>query len=153
MPHRHLVTLNLEVDFAKMTVIGATPNGLRRIAPVVGGAFSSERLNGVVQPGADWVLDRHDGVMEIDVRLVLETFDLALIYLSYSGRFLAGTDARKRFKRGELLQEEEYSLVINTRFECGHDRYSWLNNTIAVGVGTQTLTGPSYQIFEIGNVV
>ena len=51
LQHRHLVTMTLTVDFAGMVSIGATPTGLRRIAPVTGGSFSGERLNNVIAIG------------------------------------------------------------------------------------------------------
>ena len=39
LKHQHLLTLTLTVDFAGMMMIGNTPAGLRRIAPVTGGHF------------------------------------------------------------------------------------------------------------------
>jgi len=144
------MTLTLDVDFAAMLVIGMTPAGHRRIAPVTGGHFTGDRLAGTVLPSADWVINRPDGVMVIDVRLTLKTAEDALIYASYQGRFLANPDAMARFAKGALLDRSEYSLAIVAKFECGDDRYAWLNNVIAVGTGEQTRTGPIYTIFEIG---
>jgi Protein of unknown function (DUF3237) len=150
LKHRHLLTLTLTVDFAGMTIIGQTPAGLRRIVPVSGGTFSGERLNGMVLPGADWVINRPDGVMVIDVRLTLKTDDGAMIYLTYQGRFLAEPEVMARFAKGALLDPNEYSLAMSAKFECGDERYAWLNNVVAVGTGTQTATGPVYEIFEVG---
>ncbi|MBC7520296.1 MAG: DUF3237 domain-containing protein [Sandarakinorhabdus sp.] len=145
------MTLSLDVAFGAMLTIGTTPAGLRRIAPVTGGSFEGPRLKGVVRPGgADWVVNRPDGVMVIDVRLVLETDDGALVYLTYQGRFLAAADAMARFARGALLDKGEYSLAITARFECGDARYAWLNDVVAVGTGEQTRAGPIYTIFSIG---
>jgi Protein of unknown function (DUF3237) len=150
LARKHLTTLILDVDFRAMQIIGRTPAGLRRIVPVMGGQFSGERLNGTVLPGADWVINRPDGVMVIDVRLTLKTADGASIYLTYQGRFLADPDAMARFAKGMLLSPSEYSLAIAAKFECGDERYAWLNNVVAVGTGEQTLTGPVYNIYEIG---
>jgi hypothetical protein len=149
LPHTHLMTLTLDVGFSAMTTIGATPAGVRRIAPVAGGVFTGARLGGVVLGGADWVLNRSDGVMLIDVRLTLKTKDDAAIYLAYTGRFLAAPAAMARFGRGAQLEPSEYSLVMNAKFECGDARYAWLNNVMAAGVGRQTATGVVYEIFEI----
>ena len=151
LQHRHLTTMTLTVDFAGMAVIGQTPTGLRRIAPVTGGTFAGKRLNGDVLPGGnDWVINRADGVMVIDVRLTLRTGDGALIYLTYQGRLLAEPDVMARFAKGALLDPSEYSIAMVAKFECGDERYAWLNNVIAVGTGEQTSTGPVYSIFEIG---
>lgn len=74
----HLLTMTLDVVFASILDVGQTAAGRRRIAPVSGGVFEGERLKGVVLPGgADWVINRSDGVMLIDVRLSLLTDDNA----------------------------------------------------------------------------
>ena len=140
LKHEHLITLTLTVDFAGMLMIGKTPAG----------RFSGERLNGQVLPGADWVINRPDGVMEIDVRLPLQTDDGAMIYLSYQGRFLADPEVMGRFAKGALLKPEEYSLAVSAKFESGAEQYLWLNNVVAAGTGEQTANGPVYSFFEIG---
>lgn len=150
LKHDFLMTLTLSVDFAGMIMIGQTPAGLRRIAPVTGGRFSGDRLNGEVLPGADWVINRPDSVMEIDVRLPLKTDDGAMIYLNYQGRFLAEPETMARFAKGALLKPDEYSLAVTAKFESGADQYLWLNDVVAVGTGEQTADGPVYSFFEIG---
>ena len=150
LPHTHLMTLTLEVGFGAMTTIGATPAGLRRIAPVTGGKFEGARVRGAVVEGADWVVNRPDAVMAVDVRLTLRTEDGAAIYLAYQGRFLAAREVMARFGRGEQLDPSEYSLAVTARLECGDDRYKWLNDVIATGVGRQTPTGVIYDLFAIG---
>jgi hypothetical protein len=49
-----------------------------------------------------------------------------------------------------MLEGHEYSLAMVAKFECGDERYAWLNNVVAVGTGEQTATGPVYSIFEVG---
>ena len=148
---RHLTTLTLDVGFRDTLTVGPTPAGVRRIAPVNGGNFVGEGLNGTVRGGgADWVIFRPDGAMIIDVRLILDTADGALIYLTYQGRFLAAPEAMARFAKGELLAAADYSLVVTARFECGDPRYRWINDAVVVGTGTQTLSGPIYDFHEIG---
>ncbi len=150
LPNKHLTTLSLTVAFDAMTSIGKTPGGLRRIAPVTGGTFEGERLSGTMLNGADWVINRADGVMVLDVRLTLRTHDGVFVYLSYQGRFLAAPDAMQRLRSGALLESSEYSLATTAKFECGDERYQWLNNVIAVGTGEQTSVGPIYTLYEIG---
>lgn len=146
----HLTTLMLDVDFAGMLDIGVSAQGRRRIAPILGGRFEGERLSGQVLPGgADWVINRPDGAMAIDVRITLQAEDKALIYCAYQGLFRAEPAAMKRFNRGELLAEEDYRLRTLVRFETGHYGYRWLNDTIAIGVGRQTAQGPIYRIHEV----
>jgi Protein of unknown function (DUF3237) len=150
LAYRHLTTLTLSVDFAAVVPIGATPAGFRGIAPVTGGRFAGERLSGTVAPGHDWFVTRADGVLVIDVRLVLTTGDGATVYLAYQGRMTGKGDAMARFRKGEKLAAEDYSLTIIAKFECGDPRYAWLNNTIVVGTGEQAAVGPVYTLFEVG---
>lgn len=146
----HLMTLNLDVAFGEMLAIGVTAVGRRRIAPILGGSFEGERLRGTVLPGgADWVINRPDGAMAIDVRIALKTDDAALIYCTYQGLFRAAPEAMARFNRGERLDDGDYRLRTLVRFETGAERYGWLNDGIAVGVGRQTTVGPIYTIFEV----
>lgn len=150
LKHQPLFTMILSIDFGAMIVIGKTPAGLRRVVPVSGGTFAGDRLSGVVLPGADWVINRPDGVMQIDVRLALKTNDGAMIYLRYQGRFLAATEVMARFAKGEALDPTDYSLAMMATLECGDNRYAWLNNVVAVGTGTQVAGGAVYDLFEIG---
>ena len=55
--------------------------------------------------------------------------------VSYQGRVLTEADAMALFAKGAFLDQNQYSLVIAARIECGGDRYAWLNNVIAVGTG------------------
>lgn len=150
LPYAHLFALTLEVDFANILSIGKMPSGLRQIAPVKGGRFEGTALRGKVHPGADWVINRHDGVILIDVRLTLESDDGAMLYLSYQGRMLFKGDALERFRSGQALADADYSLVTQVAIETGDARYSHLNDAVAVGIGTQTGAGVIYEIYEIG---
>jgi hypothetical protein len=147
---RHLTTLTLTVDYAGMLNIGRSGIGRRRVAPVAGGHFDGERFSGRVLPGgADWVINRDDGVMVVDVRLTLQTDDSALIYLTYQGALRTSAEAMERFNKGALLSDAEFNLRTIARFETGSQSYLWLNDMIAVGVGRQTAVGPVYEIFEV----
>ncbi len=150
LPHRHLTTLTLTVDFGSVVRIGAIAAGHRGIATVTGGMFEGQRLSGSVGPGHDWFVTRSDGVLVIDVRLTLTTDDGATIYLTYRGRMTGKGDALVRFRKGEMLDAADYALTVIATFECGDERYRWLNDAIVVGVGAQTPTGPIYTLFEVG---
>ena len=147
---RHLTTLTLEVDYRGMLEIGEVAVGRRRIAPVMRGVFAGERLRGEVLPGgADWVVNRPDAVMVLDVRLPLRTHDGALIYLAYTGAYVATPEVMARLGRGEPTAPDEYRLRTVCRFEAGAAAYRWLNDLIVVGVGTRERAGPVYELYEI----
>ena len=150
LAHRHLMTLQLDVDFARTRRIGAVAAGYRGIALVTGGSFSGERLSGTVESGADWYVIQPDGTLLIDVRLNLTSEDGVPIYLNYQGSMRGRGDAMARFAKGALLDPDEYDLIVQARLESGDPRYAWLNALTLVGTGTQTPSGPIYELFEIG---
>ena len=76
----------MHLDVRPLQVIGATPGGYQRVGIVPGGVVEGERLSGrVLDGGADWQHVRSDGSTTLDVRLVLETLDGALIGMTYRG--------------------------------------------------------------------
>lgn len=144
-----LFTLTLDVA-SPLALLGDTPNGNRRIARVRGGEFKGKDLHGKVHDGGgDWLLMRPDGVLTLDVRITLETSDGALIFMTYWG-LRHGPDAvMDRLNSGQEVDPSEYYFRITPRFETGDDRYSWLNQLVAVGSGHRLPSGPVYEIFKV----
>ena len=78
---RLLMVLDVELDTPQMSA--DTPVGGRKIVTVRGGRFEGPRLRGSVLPGGgDWALMRSDGVLLLDVRLILRTDEGAPVYLT-----------------------------------------------------------------------
>ncbi len=146
---RHLFTLTLLVP--RISDLGATPNGQRRIASVSGGTFKGERMNGTVQspPGGDWILVRPDGAMVLDVRLTLETDDNQLIFMTYRGLRHGPKDVIARLNAGEAVDPSLYYFRSTPVFETASQKYDWLNRIIAVGTGRREPSGPIYEVFEV----
>jgi Protein of unknown function (DUF3237) len=68
-----LFTISLEVDVFNL---GDTPYGGRRIARFGAGSFEGPTMKGTVLPGGSGsTLVRRDGVLEVHVRVTLETDD------------------------------------------------------------------------------
>lgn len=150
LSNNHLMTLSLQVDSKASQIIGKIKNGTRLIAPIASGHFSGAKLNGKVLPGgADWVLLREDGVMEIDVRLVLKTIEGAFIYLTYQGKFIASQSIMTRLHAGEEISKDDYSLAVTAKFESGHPDFLWINDAIVVATGIQSGFNPTYEFFMI----
>src|SRR5205085_5859231 len=81
--------------------LGETPYGRRRIARIAGGSFEGPKLKGEVLPGGgDWLLLRRDGVLQLDVRLTMQTHDRELIYMTYRGYRHGPQDVIDRLNRG-----------------------------------------------------
>lgn len=145
-----LFVMEFRVDYAAAAPLGTTTAGFRGVYPVVGGTFAGERLRGTVGAGVDWITQRSDGVMVIDVRVVLHTDDGATIGMTYTGFAQARTpELMERFRRRELLGYDDFSLHTTPRFETGDERYTWLNGVVAVTNGERTADGGRYHVFRI----
>ena len=133
-----------------LQIVGATPGAYRRVGVVPSGVFEGERLSGrVLDGGADWQNVRSDGSTALDVRLVLETFDDALIGMTYRGIRHGAPDVIARVEKGEAVDPGDYYFRIAPLFETAATQYAWLNNVVAIGIGHRRADGPVYSIFEV----
>ena len=126
-----LATMRVEVRFP--LVVG---NG-RMIYEVESGTIDGARLKGKLKgsSGADWMVMDDNGVGTVDVRLLIETEDDALIYMQYMGR--VDTNA------------PGLPILTAPRFETGDDRYRWLNAVQAVGKGSLDGATLVYELYEL----
>ncbi len=144
----HLMTVKLAVS--GLQPIGATPSGNRRVGLVAGGSFEGAKLRGTVLPGgADWIIGRPDGATTLDVRLVLETDDKAMIGMTYRGMRHGPAAVMERVNSGQPVDASEYYFRTAINFETAAPKYDWLNRIIAIGTGNRPPEGPVYEIFEV----
>jgi hypothetical protein len=142
--------MTLKVAVVGSQKIGAVPYGTRVIAPIASGHFEGPRLRGKVLPGSgDWTLLRGDGVLELDLRLMLETDDGALIYMTSFGLRHGPPEVIAAIARGASVDPSTYYFRTTPRFETGHPKYAFLNRLLAVSSGDRRPEGPIYTIDEI----
>ena len=127
----HLATMRGSVG--RPDVLKNTPSGTRAIFQVLEGRIDGDRLHGKLRAGAngDWLTTGPDGTSTLDVRMLIETDDGALIFMQYLGRVRDGI------------------LYSAPRFETGDDRYRWLNTVQAVAKGSSDGTTTSYELYEV----
>ncbi|MDP6341882.1 MAG: DUF3237 domain-containing protein [Alphaproteobacteria bacterium] len=141
-----------EVTFQvpRITDLGDTPFGNRRIAEVSGGRFEGPRLKGKAHPGGgDWILLRPDGALQLDVRVTLETDDGELIYMTYRGIRHGPDEVMARLNAGEQVDPSEYYFRTAPFFETGSEKYGWLNRIVSVSTGHRTPDGPVYRVYQV----
>ncbi|HET9120730.1 MAG TPA: DUF3237 domain-containing protein [Solirubrobacterales bacterium] len=142
--------MTLQVTVAAPQRIGPVPHGTRVTAPISDGRFEGPRLRGRVLPGGgDWTLLRGDGVLELDLRLTLETDDGALIHMTSFGLRHGPPEVIAALGRGERVDPSAYYFRTVPRFETGDGRYAFLNRLLAVSSGDRRAEGPIYTIEEI----
>ena len=148
MNSRPLMTL--EVVVPPPLKLGVVPLGTRVIAPITGGTFEGPRLRGKVLPGGgDWTLLRPDGVLELDLRITLETDDGALIGMSSFGLRHGPAEVMAALARGESVDPASYYFRTAPKFETSAPQYVFLNRVIAIASGDRRAGGPIYSIEEI----
>src|SRR3954470_24333899 len=135
MRTRPLMTLHLST--APTQDIGAGPHGTRVTFPITGGSFEGDRLRGKVLPGGDdWTVKRADGVIELDLRITMQTDDGALIYMTFEG------------VRDDKAPGAPYFRTL-PRFETAEPKYAFLNRLLAIGTGEIRADGPVHIIEEL----
>ena len=135
MRTRPLMTLRLNT--APTQDIGACPHGTRVTFPIIGGSFEGDRLRGKVLPGGDdWTIKRSDGVIELDLRVTLQTDDGALVHMTFEGIRDDGAPGGPYFR-------------TLPRFETAEAKYAFLNRLLAVGTGEIRPDGPVHLIEEL----
>ena len=132
LPVAHLFTAVVNTSMAGMIANG--PAGTRIIVNAPEGTFEGERMHGITKgPSGDWVIMRANGALQLDVRLLLETHDGAVILMTYGGIGLEG---------GKKLRTAP-------RFETGDERYAWLNDVQAIATGTSGDGKVTYEVYEV----
>jgi hypothetical protein len=116
--------MTLQVAVGDVQKIGAVPHGTRVTAPITSGHFEGPRLRGKVLPGGgDWTLLRGDGVLEIDLRLTLETDDGVLIHMTSFGLRHGPPGVIAALPRGESVDPgatlESHGISSTPRREPG----------------------------------
>ncbi len=140
----------MRLDVRPYQVVGVTPGVNRRVGVVPGGRFEGERLSGeVLEGGNDWQTLHGDGATTLDVRLVLETSDHALIGVRYRGIRHGSPDVLARVDRGEVVDPAHYYFRTNPQFETASAKYDWLNRILAIGIGQRTAEAVIYSLFEV----
>jgi hypothetical protein len=129
--------MTLRLSTAPTQNAGEGPGGTRFTIPIIGGSFEGDRLRGkVLTGGGDWVLKRPDGVLELDLRITLETDDGVLIHMTFEGI------------RDDDAKGAPYFRTL-PRFETADTKYTFLNRLLAVGAGEIGADGPVHVIEEI----
>ncbi|HUN51394.1 MAG TPA: DUF3237 domain-containing protein [Candidatus Sulfotelmatobacter sp.] len=143
-----LFTITLEVP--PVLSLGDTPFGGRRIARVMGGRFEGPKLKGsVLAGGGDWLLLRHDGVLQLDVRLTMETDDKQHIYMTYKGLRHGPKDVIDRLNQGEAVDPSLYYFRATPYFETASEKYGWINRICCISTGSRSASGPTYHVFQV----
>src|SRR5262249_10245304 len=99
--------------------------------------------------GGDWLLLRSDGVLELDLRITLETDDRVLIDMRFQGLRHGPPDVIAALSRGEIVDPATYYFRTVPKFETASEKYAFLNRIVTVGAGETRPDGAIHRIDEI----
>ncbi len=143
----------LTMMIGKRQVIGDMADARYQTGAIASGTVAGPRLNGQVLPGAvDWARVLPDGILEPEVKLVIETDDGALIHVSYVGVVDMGPRAFEKMKRGESIGTVFHPRTV-LRMKSSAPAYDWVNRRQFIGIGflDYKAASPSinYDIYEL----
>jgi hypothetical protein len=146
----------IELDFlmeltaeVRALVIGSGPFGQRQLFEILGGEFKGPRLAGKVLPsGGDWMLLGDDNVGRLDVRMMLQTNDDALIYMQFSGVLEINDRVVAAWSGQHESEFDDAYYVTQPRFETGDKRYAFLNRIVGLGEGRLGRNRVDYRIYR-----
>jgi len=133
----HVATMAAQLGSDRFT-IPTGPKGGRVVVEVESVTVTGDRLNATMigKSAADWLTIGPDGTYgTLDVRFTLETDDGAIVYCEYGGK-------------ADMVNGGAISAPL---FECGDERYDWLNRSQFVGVGTgdRATNMLTYELYEV----
>lgn len=118
--------------------VGATPQGLRRVVPIVGGTVRGAAVAGrVLAIGADYQLVVGGTTALLDARYVIELDDGARLYVHNRALRHADADDSLRLMRGEPVPAERVYFRCQPRFETAAPQWAWLQDCQFVGSGVR----------------
>lgn len=145
-----LFDMKADLDMRGAIRMGTTPHGTRTIVYVTGGYIEGPKIKATVLPGGgDWLLGRSDGSRVMDVRAAVRTDDGQFIYTYYRGYLNIPPEMLQRIYKGEKVDPSEYYFRTTPVFETASEKYAWLNNIVAVGIGTMSATAVAYKVYSI----
>jgi hypothetical protein len=143
---RFLFTIALDIQISSL---GDTPYGRRRIFHFNGGSFEGPKLSGRVLLGGGWSLIRRDDVMEVDVRVSLETSDRHQIYMAWKGLRHGPKEVMDRLYRGETVDPTSYYFRTTPYFETSSEQYGWMNRICSIARGSLSANARTLDVFEV----
>jgi len=115
-----------------------------------GGSFDGPKLKGKVLPGGGGLsLIRRDDVMEVDVRVTLETDDKHQIYTAWKGLRHGPKEVMDRLYRGEVVDSRAYYFRTTPYFETSSKKYDWMNRICSIASGSLSPNARTLDVFQV----
>lgn len=142
--------IEVRANLGTPIVVGATPDGLRRVVPILGGSFEGPRLRGeVLSGGADWQYVRQDQVTVVEAQYLLRTHDDVLLQVHNRGLRHGPQAVLQRLSAGEKVDPGEYYFRAAPAFSAPAGPYEWLNRSLFVCTGARNALSVELWFYRI----
>lgn len=130
---RHVTTIQVEV--AEPVDLGKGADGWRRIVPIVSGSATGEMSGRVLPGGADFQVQRPDGVTELEARYPIELDDGTRIeVINHAIRTGERRDI-ERLMAGEPVDPDRIYFRGSPQLRAPEGAWDWVNRTAFVATG------------------
>jgi hypothetical protein len=151
MPPSLAHVADVRVIIAAPITVGETPDGLRRVIPIIGGTISGPRLRGTILPaGADYQTIRENGYTNLDARYVARLDDGVMIYIVNTGVRFGPPDVMQRILKGETVDPSLVYFRTIPRFETAAPEYRWLTEPLFLATAARYPDHVEITVFQVG---
>ncbi len=92
---------------------------------------------------------RLDEVLDIEVRLLLETSEKHQIYMHWRALRDVPKSISERLCRGEAVDPASYYFRATPYFETSSEKYGWMNRICAVASGSLATNSRTLDVFQV----
>jgi hypothetical protein len=131
--------------------IGDTPDGTRRIIPILaGGRVEGPAIKGeLLGHAADWQVLRLDGVTVVEAIYAIRTDDGVTIQLRNRGLRHGPAEVMARLAAGEKVDPHAYYFRTAPEFVAPAGRYAWMNRSIFICSGARYPLGIRLWVWRV----
>jgi hypothetical protein len=147
LPVEHVLDMGVELEPVQFipTATGLVMNYVAR-----GGRFEGPRLRGEVLPGGgDALMVGSDQIGRVRVRATLRTDDEVLVHYTAGGVIKIPADGLERLEAGERLPFGETYVRTTPVLETSDERYSWLIESVLIGLNELSAGHIDYRIYRV----
>ncbi len=144
-------TADITIQVGSPIVVGETPEGIRRVIPILGGTIKGAGLDGtILEAGADYQLIRPDGYTTLDARYAARMADGAMLYVVNTGVRFGPPEIMQRLMQGETVDPSLVYFRTTPRFETTAESCRWLTRPLFLATGARYPDRVEVRVFAVG---
>lgn len=141
---------HLSVDVGEPVSLGDTPEGRRRIVPILGGRVEGPELNGrVVGGGVDIQVQRTETRTEVDATYAIETVGGDTVFVQNGGIRVASVEDTAALARGGPVPAERVYFRTAPHLSTTSTTLAWINDRTFVGRGVRFPATVELDVFVV----